>query len=95
MIVFSGAGCELSGTDCPQPVQKRIPGSSRFPQEVQKAVTAGEAGAGAAADAGATAAAAAMVATGDSDGAASTGRAGVLTDMDWPQLVQNAEEAST
>ena len=89
MIVFSGAGCELSGTGCPQPVQKWIPGSSRFPQEVQKGVATGIAGAGAAA------AAAAMIATGGSGGAASTGGAGGLTDMDWPQLVQNADAAST
>jgi hypothetical protein len=94
MIVFSGAGCELSGTGCPQPVQKLIPGSSRFPHDVQKAVAVGEAGAEAATGAGATAAAAAMVATGGSGGAASTGGAS-LTDMDLPQLVQNAEEAST
>jgi hypothetical protein len=86
MIVFSGAGCELSGTGCPQPVQKRIPETSGVPQEVQKAVGIGTAGAGAGA------AAAATVATG---GAASTGGAGGLTDMDCPQLVQNAEAAST
>jgi hypothetical protein len=89
MIVFSGAGCELSGAGCPQAVQKRIPGSSRFPHDVQNGAAVDTTGAGAAAAAMVTAAA------GGAGAGASTGGEGRPEDMDRPQLVQNAEEAST